>query len=140
MEAHIYSTSKLTGAEVLNPKGEKLGDIKDVMLDLESGHIAYAVLSFGGFLGFNDKYFAIPWGGIMVDVRNQRILVDVNKELLEKAPGFDKDNWPEQPDKAFVSEVHAYYGYRPYWEGEQVYEVDRFPDKERVIGSDRLKS
>jgi hypothetical protein len=106
----------LTGTGVTNRQGENLGDIKDIMIDLESGEIAYAVVSFGGFLGIGDKLFAVPFEALSVDKRNEQIFMDVTKEKLENAPGFDKDNWPSSPDRQFVSDVHSHYGYKPYWE------------------------
>src|SRR2546421_105655 len=60
----VYRASKLIGADVENPRGDNLGDIKDIVLDPQTGQIAYAVLGFGGFLGMGEKYFAIPWAAL----------------------------------------------------------------------------
>jgi hypothetical protein len=99
------------GESVYNSKGEKLGDIKEIMLDVENGRVAYAVLSFGGFLGIADKLFAVPWNALTLKLEtlDTRFLLDVEKERLESAPGFDKDNWPDMADESWSDQVHAYY-------------------------------
>ncbi|MDQ3535890.1 MAG: PRC-barrel domain-containing protein [Bacteroidota bacterium] len=116
MDYNLLSTSSLSGTDITNRNGENLGDLKDIMLDLESGEVAYAVISFGGFLGIGDKLFAVPWEALTFDKSNEQIIMDVSKEKLENAPGFDKDNWPTSPDRQFVQDVHSHYGYKPYWE------------------------
>ncbi|CAN5262909.1 hypothetical protein BH23BAC1_BH23BAC1_33570 [soil metagenome] len=116
MNYNLISTSSLTGYGVTNRKGENLGDLKDIMIDLESGEIAYVVISFGGFLGIGDKLFAVPFEALSIERNNDQVIMDVTKEKLENAPGFDKDNWPSSPDRQFVSDVHSHYGYKPYWE------------------------
>ena len=115
MEPRLLSSSTINGTDVRNPQGENLGNIKDLMIDLNTGHIAYAVLSFGGFLGLGDKYFAIPWEAFSIDAEDEELVLDVDKEVLKDAPGFDKDNWPSAPDRTFIMEVHSHYGYEPYW-------------------------
>jgi len=105
----------LKGDKVVNHKGEDLGEIQEIMLDLDHGRIAYAVLSFGGFLGMGDKLFAIPWQAFSVDTVQKRLVLNTKKELLEKATGFDKSNWPNMADPTWGSTVYGYYGYKPYW-------------------------
>ena len=112
----VLSASTLIGDDIRNTRGEKLGKLEEIMLDLDAGRVAYAVLSFGGFLGVGDKLFAIPWEALEVDTENKEIVLDVPKEKLEEAPGFDKDNWPQTTDRQWLAEVHAYYGYDPYWQ------------------------
>lgn len=106
----ILSSSTLVGDDVVNPQGEDLGTIEDLVINTESGRVVYAVLSFGGILGFGDKHFAVPLEALRLDTHNKRFELDVDKERLENAPGFDKDNWPRTPDDAFVKEVYGYYG------------------------------
>ena len=115
---NLLSCSTITGEDVRNDTGEDLGKIEDIMIDVDTGRIAYAVLSFGGFLGIGDKYFAIPWESLRVSMDGNEFILDVPKEKLENAPGFDKDNWPTSPDREFVSNIYSYYGYRPYWDVE----------------------
>ncbi|GJL62650.1 MAG: hypothetical protein NPIRA04_13040 [Nitrospirales bacterium] len=100
---------------VQNPSREDLGEIKRLMIDLSDGKIAYVVLSFGGFLGMGDKLFAIPWQAFQVVQEEKVFILDVSKETLEKAPGFDKDNWPDMADVTWGQSIHKYYGYDPYW-------------------------
>jgi sporulation protein YlmC with PRC-barrel domain len=111
----VLSGSSLKGDKVVNYKGEDLGKIEEIMIDLDRGRVAYAVLSFGGFLGVGDKLFAIPWQAFSVDTTNKRVVLNADKELLEKAPGFDKNNWPDMADLSLGSTLYGYYGYKPYW-------------------------
>lgn len=112
----ILSSSTISGDKVVNRSGEDLGDIKDLMIDTESGRVAYAVLEFGGFMGLGSKLFAVPLSAMEVDEENHRFVFDQSKEKLKDAPGFDKDNWPTFTDRTWGSKVHEYYGVRPYWE------------------------
>lgn len=100
----------LIGNDVYNTKEEDLGDIKEIMLDVQTGKVNYAVLSFGGFLGMGEKLFAVPWGALKLDPVNERFILDVDKEHLKNAPGFDKDHWPDMADQSWIKEIHAYYG------------------------------
>ena len=111
----VLSAGTLIGDNVRNRNGEDLGKLEEIMIDLDQGRVAYAVLSFGGFLGVGDKLFAIPWEALMVDTANEEIVLDVSKEVLENAPGFDKDNWPKTTNRDWLVEVYTYYGYDPYW-------------------------
>jgi sporulation protein YlmC with PRC-barrel domain len=112
----VLSASTLKGDKVVNLQGESLGDIQEIMIDLERGRVAYAVLSFGGFLGLGDKLFAIPWEALTIDTAEKRIVLNIDKELLKRAPGFDKDHWPNMTDPAWGAELYTYYGYKPYWD------------------------
>lgn len=108
---HVMSASTLVGDKVVNKRGDDLGKIHDIMLHLATGKIAYAVLSFGGFLGLGDKLFAIPWEALELDEENKCFILNVDKEKLEKAPGFDKDNWPDMADTEWGKKIYGYYGY-----------------------------
>lgn len=112
----VISAGTLMGDNVRNPAGEDLGKLEEIMIDTSSGRVAYAVLSFGGFLGMGDKLFAIPWEALRLDQDNERFILDVDKQTLEEAPGFDKDHWPEFADRTWGAQIHSYYGYDPYWE------------------------
>lgn len=116
----VLSTSSIVGTNVYNREGESLGDIKDLMIDTNEGKIAYAVLSFGGFLGLGDKYFAMPWDAFTVDKQNERLILNVDKERLENAPGFDKDNWPDNSNHDYLTKVYNHYQYKPYWNRSEV--------------------
>ncbi|MET0680843.1 MAG: PRC-barrel domain-containing protein [Burkholderiales bacterium] len=112
----VMASSTLEGDDVVNRQGEKLGKVDEIMLDVPSGRIAYAVLASGGFLGIGDKLFAIPWRSLTLDPENKCFILDIAKERLERAPGFDTDHWPSMADETWAHEVHTYYSVRPYWE------------------------
>ncbi len=106
----LMGADTLNGNDVYNPEGEDLGDIKEIMLDMRTGKVSYAVLSFGGFLGMGDKLFAVPWSALILDTVNKRFTLNVEKDRLESAPGFDQDKWPNMADTAWSESIHAYYG------------------------------
>ncbi|MEN0037930.1 MAG: PRC-barrel domain-containing protein [Cellvibrio sp.] len=106
----LMGADTLNGNDVYNREGDSLGDIKEIMLDVASGKISYAVLSFGTFLGLGGKLFAVPWSALTLDTENKRFILDVNKERLKNAPGFDKDDWPDMADETWAKNVHSYYG------------------------------
>ena len=109
----LMGADTLMGNDVYNKDGEDLGDIKEFMIDMASGRIAYAVLSFGGILGLGDKLFAVPWKALTLDTGNKRFTLNVPKDTLKDAPGFNKDSWPSMADKAWATGVHRFYG-TPY--------------------------
>jgi len=110
------SASTMIGDKVMNAYGEDLGKIEELMIDLENARVGYAVLSFGGLLGIGDKLFAIPLEALRLDAENHCFVLDIDRERLEQAPGFDKDEWPEADDLGYRREVFAFYGHDPYWE------------------------
>jgi sporulation protein YlmC with PRC-barrel domain len=110
------SATTLIGDKVVNGYGEDLGKIEELMIDLENARVGYAVLSFGGLLGIGDKLFAIPLEALRLDAENHCFVLDIDRERLEQAPGFDKDEWPEADDLGYRREVFAFYGHDPYWE------------------------
>lgn len=111
----ILSTSTIEGTDVKSPGGETLGDIKELMVDLASGRVAYAVVEFGGLLGIGSKLFAVPLQAMEQDAANKCFVLDTNKEALENASGFDKDHWPDFADRKWQSELHDHYKTTPYW-------------------------
>ncbi|MGO4883697.1 MAG: PRC-barrel domain-containing protein [Bryobacteraceae bacterium] len=112
----VLSASTLEGNSVRNSSGEDLGKISEIMIDIPNGRVAYAVLSFGGFLGMGDRLFAIPWSILKVNEDEKYFVLDVDKEVLKNAPGFDKDNWPDMSDTTWGTKVFSYYHAQPYWE------------------------
>jgi sporulation protein YlmC with PRC-barrel domain len=113
----VLSAGSIIGNKVVNADGELLGTIKDLVIDLDDAQIAYVVLSFGGWLGLGDKLFAIPLEALTFDTRENRVILDVDKEVLKNAPGFDKDKWPDtaQYEAGWLLDIYEYYGYSPYW-------------------------
>jgi len=114
----VMDAATLKGDSVVNNSGEDLGKIEAIMLDVTGGRIAYAVLSFGGFLGMGSKLFAIPWSALTLDADEKRFILNIAKDRLENAPGFDKDHWPSMADTTWATELHSYYNVRPYWDDE----------------------
>jgi sporulation protein YlmC with PRC-barrel domain len=112
----VMGADTLIGDDVRNAQGESLGDLKEVMIDMGSGRVAYAVVAMGGFLGMGEKLFAVPWKALKLDTENKCLILDQPKEKLEKAPGFDPNNWPKMADQRWATTLHEYYGTRPYWE------------------------
>ena len=101
--------------KVVNLNGENVGKIEELMIDVTTGRVAYAVLSFGGFLGFGSKLFALPWSALTVDEGHRRFVCNVTKEALEKMPGFDKEHWPDLNDLEYATGVYRQWGATPYW-------------------------
>ena len=114
----VLAASTLKGDSVKNSAGEDLGKVDDIMIDIPSGRIAYAVLSFGGVLRMGNKLFAVPWRALTVDEDNKCFILDVDKQTLESAPGFDKNSWPDMADNTWATGVFRHYGMEPYWEDE----------------------
>ena len=108
--------SSIIGTDVVNPKGDNLGDVKEVVIDPRTGKVAYAVVSFGGFLSMGEKLFAIPFSALDYDAEKNEYVLDVSKERLEAAPGFDADHWPTMSDEKWNRDVYKYYQRSPYWE------------------------
>jgi len=105
----LMGADTLLGDDVCNTRGEVLGDIKEIMLDMNTGTVAYAVLSFGGLMGIGEKLFAVPWNALKLDTLNKRLELDIDKSVLENAPGFDKDDWPDMANPDWMAQVNNYY-------------------------------
>lgn len=107
--------SNIIGTSVVDPKDESLGDIKEIVIDPSSGRVAYAVVSFGGFLSLGEKLFAIPFSSFKFHVDGNKYVLDVSKDRLKEAPGFDADNWPSMAEEQWNRDVYAYYERTPFW-------------------------
>ncbi len=110
MADYLLSSDTLAEDDVVNAQGESLGNIKDLMIDPVGGQVEYAVLSFGGVMGIGDKLFAVPFEHLHVDRANKCLVLNVDKDRLKDAPGFEKDQWPDFADPAFRSTVTDFYG------------------------------
>lgn len=113
----LMGADTLIGDSVVNAQEEDLGDIREIMLDMQTGQVAYAVLAFGGFLGMGEKLFAVPWQALHLDTVNKRMVLNVDKERLKSAPGFDKDAWPDMSDVSWAGGIHSFYGTDPQRSG-----------------------
>lgn len=101
----------LIGRNVCNQNGDDLGNIKEIMLDIATGSVCYAVLSFGGVLGIGSKFFAVPWYRLKFDAEKKHFVLNVDKSRLKNAPGFDKKHWPDMADKSWNKKMHSYWNY-----------------------------
>jgi sporulation protein YlmC with PRC-barrel domain len=115
MDRHTLSATTLIHDDVRNPGGDDLGKIKDIMIDVEEGQVAYAVLEMGGVLGIGGKLFAVPWSAMALDTDNHEFVLDVDEDTLRTAPGFDMDNWPGFTDRDWGAQIYGHYGRNPYW-------------------------
>lgn len=113
----IMAASTLDGDKILSTDGEEVGKVKTIMLDVQTGRIAYVVMSSGGFLGIGDKLMAIPWNALTLDTTRKCLLLALSSERVKNAPGFDKDHWPAMADRTWATSLHQYYGREPYWQG-----------------------
>jgi hypothetical protein len=112
----IVVKKSILGAKVVNAQREDLGTIEDIVLDARNNRLAYAILSFGGFLGLGDRHFAIPWEASSFDLSQKVAVLDINKDRLSNAPGFEKENWPDMANPNRGSQIYRHYGCEPYWE------------------------
>lgn len=111
----LIGADKVEGTAVYNTAGERLGDVHDVMIDKVSGRVAYAILSFGGFLGIGEKYHPLPWNALKYDTEQGGYVVSLSKDQLEGGPAYDDTDEPEWGDRTYEKKVHDYYGLPPYW-------------------------
>jgi sporulation protein YlmC with PRC-barrel domain len=108
---HVFRTSKLSGMDVKNHKGENLGEIKELVIDVETGKVKYAALSFGGVFGIGDKLFAVPWNALTLkhSEDDQHFVLPFEKERLKTAKGFDQSRWPDVANPQWAAETESFY-------------------------------
>ena len=112
----LISSDKVEGTAVYDREGEKLGSIHSVMIDKVSGKVAYAVMSFGGFLGIGDRYHPLPWHLLTYHTDQGGYVVDLDPSTLKGAPTYGTRETPNWSDRRWGRQVHDYYGTPPYWE------------------------
>lgn len=105
--------SQLMNQAIYNAEGNQIGSIKDLVLDVKTGEVRYVAVSFGGFLGFGDKLFAMPWKSFETrrseDFGWYYLQASVNEEMMKEAPGFDQNNWPDFSDERVTERVDNFY-------------------------------
>lgn len=106
---NVVKSSEVTGVKVKNGAGEDLGEINEVVIDKVFGKVSYVVLDFGGFMSFGNKFFAVPWNLFTYDKNDDCFILNVDKDRLKNAPGFDKDNWPNFAAPDYVKSINSYY-------------------------------
>ena len=114
-DASVISASKVTGTDVYNTEGQHLGEIHDLMLDKRTGKIAYAVMSFGGFLGIGERYHPLPWVTLKYDTRQGGYVVGLTIDQLKDAPTYAPTDTPAWGDRGYETRIHDYYKAVPYW-------------------------
>jgi hypothetical protein len=112
----LIASDKVEGTAVYNRAGERLGEVYNFMVDKYLGRVAYAVMSFGGFLGIGEKYHPLPWRVLTYDTGLGGYVVDLDEETLRGAPSFDRDEVPEWGSRDWGTRVHDYYRV-PLYEG-----------------------
>ena len=108
--ARRLTATSIIGDHVENPQGEKLGEIENLMINLDSGAVDYVVIEFGAFLGMGGKLFAIPFLELRLDTEKKNFVLNRDKEYLKKSPGFDRTHWPDTNEHAYFENVNLYYG------------------------------
>jgi len=112
----VVPASKIIGETVVNRQSENLGKIDELVIDAKKNRVLYAVLSFGGLMGMGNKLFAMPWEAFEFSTTENKLILNVDKEKLKAAPGFEKgDKWPDFKDKLWGESIYNYYNYTPPW-------------------------
>lgn len=104
----LHRVTKIIGTDVRNTRGEKIGDIKDLIID-RNGNVSHAVVSTGGFLGIGDRLHAVPWNLIQTTVGRDFRVLDIDKSRLKNAPNFDPKNWPNVIDERWGEDNNRHY-------------------------------
>lgn len=109
-------SNRLEQYDVINKKGEDMGQVQTFVVDMIAGRIAFVVVAFEGFLGISDKWFAMPWDILTWSIEHKKFILDMTKEALEAAPGMDKNKWPDEINFDLIAKSCSYFGVTPYWE------------------------
>ncbi len=111
----LIAADKVEGTAVYNPDGDNLGTVEEIMLDKIQGRVAYAVMSFGGFLGMGEKFHPLPWQALSYSKDKGGFVVSLSKEVLENAPAYSAEEADMLLDRRYEERVHSHYGAQPYW-------------------------
>jgi hypothetical protein len=106
----LIASNKVEGTAVYNRRGERLGTVYNFMVDKRSGQVAYAVMSFGGFLGMGGSYHPLPWRALTYDTGKGGYVVDLDKQRLQGAPSYAESETPNWGDPAYGRRIDDYYG------------------------------
>ncbi len=112
----LIAADQVNGTAVYDTQGDRLGSVEDLMIDKESGRVAYAVLSFGGFLGIGDKHHPLPWSTLKYDRNLGGFVVGLDRRVLEGGPVYDDAQPAAWNDENWGRRVHDYYKATPYWD------------------------
>ena len=109
----LISSEQVEGTSVFDRNGEKVGKIDHLMIDKKTGHVTYAVMSFGGFMGLGHSHYPIPWGALTYDRSLGGFRANITEQQLKDAPDFSDDSWE---DRDWAKRTHSHYGVPTYWE------------------------
>lgn len=109
----MIASDRVEGTAVYNRAGERLGTIERFMVDKVSGQAEYAVMSFGGLFGIGNRHYPLPWKALTYEPEKGGYVVDLTKEQIEKAPGYDAEGEEPVYDRSYKEQVYTYYGF-PY--------------------------
>lgn len=116
--SRFIPTTRLEQYNVVNKKGQDMGQVQNFVVDMVAGRIAFVMVSFEGFLGISDKWFAMPWEILTWSIERKKFILDMSKEVLEKAPGMDKNKWPDEINFDSIAKSYSHFGVAPYWDSE----------------------
>jgi hypothetical protein len=111
----LIGSDKVEGTSVYRSNGEKVGSIERIMIDKISGKVAYAVMSFGGFMGIGEDYYPLPWSLLKYNPRLDGYEVNITEQQLKGAPRYGKHESWDWSDRSREQKVYEYYGVSPYW-------------------------
>jgi sporulation protein YlmC with PRC-barrel domain len=112
----VVPASKIIGETVVNRQSENVGKVHELVIDAKRNRVAYVVLSYGGLMGMGNKLFAMPWEAFEFSATGNKLILNVDKEKLKAAPGFEKgDKWPDFSDRVWGESIYNYYDYAPPW-------------------------
>lgn len=109
-------SNRLGRYDLVNEKGQDMGQVQTFVVDMLTGRIAFVVVAFGGMLGISDKWFAMPWEIMAWSQENKKFIIDMPKNVLETAPGMTKNKWMEDINADFLAKCYLHYGLAPYWD------------------------
>jgi hypothetical protein len=111
----LIASDKVEGTSVYNRQNEHLGSVHNFMVDKSTGQVAYAVMSFGGFLGMGESYHPLPWRVLTYDTHLGGFVVDLDSSRLKTAPSYTMSTLPNWADRAYGNRIDGFYGISPYW-------------------------
>ncbi len=109
-------TNRLEQFDLVNEQGQDLGQVQNFVVDMAAGRIGFVIVAFGGMLGISDKWFAMPWEIMTWSPEKRKFIVDMPRNVLEKAPGMNKDRWMEEINSDWLARCYLHYGLAPYWD------------------------
>lgn len=133
-DLRIQKATDLIGKKVKNSANEDLGEIQELTIDPDRSRVVYAVVAFGGFMGMGEKFFAIPMSAFTLSHDAKHFVLNVDKDRLKNAQGFDKNHWPDMADSAWSSGIYTYYGQKPYWETDVSQKPKRWQKASDLVG------